>query len=117
MPEKTFKNTRERLNYIGEALRTYREPSDTVVMIQIESLPECPESLKPSYRVTVKDGYREASAHAVELYDAFFMARAKLKEAATESQIEIVMEVPTERPLAVPKFKIDPTKLSIPKKS
>jgi hypothetical protein len=83
-------------------------------MVQIESVPECPDTDEPSFTVTVSDGVRKASANAIGLYDAMFMARAKLQEAAAEMQIEAVeiSEIPTVP--SVPKLKIDPTKLRIP---
>jgi hypothetical protein len=106
--------TRERINAIGQELRNFREKYDTVSIIQIESVPACPDTLNVSFRVTVNDGYRSATSHAVELYDAFYAARYQLKEAITETLIETVEVEKVNITPSVPKLKIDPSKLKVP---
>jgi hypothetical protein len=108
---------RDKINAIGQTLRELREPYDTTFIIEIESIPTCPDTLKPSFAVTVNNGYKTSRAHSVELYDAFYMARMQLRNAIAETEIETVQMVVTPKvPSVVPKFTIDPSKLVVPKK-
>jgi hypothetical protein len=107
--------TRDYVNNLGKEFHKLRKRMDSILLVSFESQPACPETLEPSFVVTVTDGVRTSSAHALYLYDAMYMARAKLQEAIAESSIEAVTveHVPTP---SVPKITIDPSKLKVPGK-
>jgi hypothetical protein len=108
---------RERINNIGQELRNFRMKDDTTLIVQVQSFPTNPDTLIESFEVTVNDGVRSATGSAVDLYDAFYMARAKIKEVITETAIESVEITDEDRAalsVPVPKLKFDPTKLKVP---
>jgi hypothetical protein len=85
---------RDRVNELGRKLTKLRT-NDGSLVIAFEVIPEDPDSEEDYFKVTVKDLYYEASGSAIGLYDAIYMAQAKLQAKhrdaeKLEAQISVV---------------------------